>query len=155
MLVSFQRAAFHGYESINKGEIHIFEKAVIGEMICDYEHYADNDEVAKLKKGDTYYILKEIGNWLEISDGKGGSFFILSEYCKRGANRHIGPYTPVDKNQQTVAPTQVKRIMVKPTERSSIESDVVSIHLLSRPSFFQLKSINKTKSITILCQLYR
>lgn len=55
---------------------------------------------------------------------KEAPFFVLSKYCKWDAHRHFDPSTHVDKNQKTIKPTQVKRIMVKPTELLSMEGDV-------------------------------
>lgn len=98
-------------------------------MTCEYVHCADKVEVVKLIKGKIYHVLKEIGRWVEITDGKGGSFYVLSEYCKR--NEKINSESSDQSENLQELEHKVKRIMVQPIEKSSTEDDVVSNFLIN------------------------
>lgn len=118
-----------GYESINKGEVQIFDQVWKVEMICDYEHLTSQDGgVAKMNRGNIYYVLKKIGRWLEITDGKGDSCFVLSKYCRRDKQTvrdsavHAETYTKIVKPAHIPEP-RVTHIMVQPKEPLSDESD--------------------------------
>ncbi|CAC5425271.1 unnamed protein product [Mytilus coruscus] len=72
------------YEKIDLNEVWYADFPHVKiEALSNYTHVVDNQQVAFMKKGHVYYLIKQVGEWWEITDIPGPSFFVKSEYGKQ------------------------------------------------------------------------
>ncbi|XP_052073081.1 uncharacterized protein LOC127711169 [Mytilus californianus] len=70
------------YEKVDETEILYAEFPFVKiKAITNYTHTVDKQQVAMMKKDQIYSLIKQVGDWWEITDNPGPSFFVKSEYA--------------------------------------------------------------------------
>ncbi|VDI37809.1 Hypothetical predicted protein [Mytilus galloprovincialis] len=70
------------YEKVDEKEILYAEFPLVKiKALVNYTHTVDEEQVAMMKKDQIYSLIKQVGDWWEITDNPGPSFFVKSEYA--------------------------------------------------------------------------
>ncbi|CAC5425269.1 unnamed protein product [Mytilus coruscus] len=78
------------YEKVDEKEIlyadfpHVKIKA-----LTNYTHAVDEQQVAMMKKDQIYSLIKQVGDWWEITDNPGPSFFVKSDFAVITTPGHV------------------------------------------------------------------
>ncbi|XP_063397473.1 uncharacterized protein LOC134681757 [Mytilus trossulus] len=70
------------YEKVDEKEILYAEFPLVKiKALANYTHTVDKQQVAMMKRDLIYSLIKQVGDWWEITDNPGPSFFVKSEYA--------------------------------------------------------------------------
>lgn len=103
----------------------------------DYQHIVDGKCVAKMIKGKSYYLIKQVNEWWEITDGQhSSSFFVKCEYGQMKDPATELRMKPKQSLRKTTIDIHSKRDSCKHESRQSRSS-----YKEEKVSFLQLKSL--------------
>ncbi|XP_063416901.1 uncharacterized protein LOC134699221 [Mytilus trossulus] len=68
------------YEKVDEKEILYAEFPLVKiKALANYTHTVDEQQVVMMKKDQIYFLIKQVGDWWEITDNPGPSFFVKSK----------------------------------------------------------------------------
>ncbi|XP_052072224.1 uncharacterized protein LOC127710435 [Mytilus californianus] len=114
------------YEKIDLNEVRYADFPHVKiEALSNYTHVVDNQQVAFMKKGQVYYLIKQVGEWWEITDIPGPSFFVKSEYGVMNTPKYGVP--TVQKQRTRIdSPLLSKAAIKQPLDANSLFREHVS-----------------------------
>lgn len=78
-----------------------------------------------MKKGRVYYLIKQVGEWWEITDIPGPSFFVKSEYAVMKTPKYDVP-TVLEQNTRTDLPLSSEAVIKQPS-REHVSKDTYHV----------------------------
>ncbi|CAG2194828.1 unnamed protein product [Mytilus edulis] len=78
------------YEKVDETEILYAEFPQVKiKALANYTHTVDEQQVAMMKTDQIYSLIKQVGDWWEITDNPGPSFFVKSKYAVIVTEGHV------------------------------------------------------------------